>query len=913
MGTTVSREVNILYFPLSFREASKTIWETSGIFNNSENDFSKVLCLAPTPGKIKESWNSFHGLTKGAYLPPNIMTIKQFSKLIHSKYAGKKLISPRLVTPVIARLTGKSIGHAAIISNFIEEIKQYRPQTGIEELRNEFAEISIDLNVPDEVMKRALDAVEIFKQYQELLLKNNALDENDVMILCPSLIKFSSYKIKTLIMNGFYEVTPVEEQILKALIQQSDSTHAGIPFDKNYPSITSNLENFLKNNFNTKSVEYKTKNQKKNFQYHPYPDIDEEVEAVARHIKNLYVSGREKDLEKITLSFPEDSAYSEIVKRVFKRYGVPYSFAVSKTLGKTNPYLDVVALLESIADDYPRLQFSRFLASPHFKKLPEALKKWIPLISLSAGIIKEKTSWLSLRDIRSNNEQITDSPPEIEAGIKQVFQKLLKIESIKETGTFMDFSDALRKLLHELEFSVPDNDSAEQITDILNELSFIDTFNRIGSGAVNKSGLRNFIEGLKHMLNTTEAEPEISSGVQVIRLFDLRGVETEYLYLAGLKDGDLPSLPAIDHILPDNVRTRLGLVNMKRYLLVQKFIFHGLIESSKILHLSYPVMEGDKLYLPSPFLPRNAESIEKIPGIFSRTEELIQQGRQPLSKTINEIEYLKNTAIKNKFSKHAFLRVTDIDYYRMCPRKFFIEKVLSLEPIETREYEIEAMLLGTIAHKVMEKLIAGSYSDCNDMENKARDILHTLLHEYPLDNFWKNFIIESFLSILPDIYEIENKLRDEGYSFMKSEVSVEGEILKDIRLKGKIDRVDKKGADVELIDYKTGSAQLNRAEILNRGATLQLFLYAALMKSLGFNVNRVGIYSLKDIKITWIPGRNDHKEGRNINDYITVSMKYLEDTIQQMRVGNFKAAPMNDHVCRSCHERPYCPYIQTPV
>ena len=142
-------------------------------------------------------------------------------------------------------------------------------------------------------------------------------------------------------------------------------------------------------------------------------------------------------------------------------------------------------------------------------------------------------------------------------------------------------------------------------------------------------------------------------------------------------------------------------------------------------------------------------------------------------------------------------------------------------------------------------------------------------------------------------------------------MSVEGEIIEGIKLKGKIDRVDKKDDVVELIDYKTGSAQLNRLEVLNKGASLQLFLYAALMKSLGFKVERVGIYSLKDIKIIWIPGRNDKREGKTIEDYITAGMKYLDATLSEMRDGNFTASPLNEQTCRNCHEKPYCPYIQT--
>ena len=114
---------------------------------------------------------------------------------------------------------------------------------------------------------------------------------------------------------------------------------------------------------------------------------------------------------------------------------------------------------------------------------------------------------------------------------------------------------------------------------------------------------------------------------------------------------------------------------------------------------------------------------------------------------------------------------------------------------------------------------------------------------------------------------------------------------------------------MEIIDYKTGAAQLSRAEILNKGAGLQLFLYAALMKSLGFKVNRAGIYSVKDTKITWVPGK---KDSDTMDDYIEKCLKYLEKTVADLRKGEFTALPLNEQTCRNCYERAYCPYIQAP-
>jgi ATP-dependent helicase/DNAse subunit B len=787
-----------------------------------------------------------------------------------------------------------------------------------------------ELNVPEEGSKRAMDAIEIFRKYQEVLAAQNLIDENDVMAECPAIISGHNYSPAILILDGFYEVTPSEECIIKSLIERVETTLISIPYDNNFTSITNSYADFINNNFSIETAASGSEtalplpSSKKRLSYVSYPGIDEEVEGIARHIKNLFISGRCRSLDKIIVAFPKLHTYHDIVQRVFKRYGIPCTFSTSKPLGKTEPYLALTALLESIADDYPRLPFSRFLTSPHFKKMPAIFREWIPQILLYSGIIKGKNSWIGLSKTLSNvkSPALREILPETEKEFKWVFKKLKPLEALKDRGTFKQISEALHKLLSGLDFSRPeDADAKEQASEPLKdlkELSLID--NLILTDAGDKGGLREFIDSLRYILNTSEKEAE-GEGVQVSGFFELRCTEPEYLYLGGLKDGDLPSMPEIDLLLPDNVKTKLGLVNMKRYLHLQQFIFRRLTDSSKNLHLSYPAMEADRLFLPSPFLPWKAETIEKTPGIMCTEEELLRHPEIPLSSHIKEIG-VKSRLIKKQFGENSNIRVTDIDTYRTCHRKFFIEKILKLEPSETKEYEIEAMLLGTIIHEIMAELMAKPFAGLDEMKAEAEKILGKLLDEKPMENYWKNFIRDSFLSILPEIYELESELRDEGYSFMKAEAPVEGEVLKNIKLKGKIDRVDIKiqnskfkvqssennKNEVELIDYKTGAAQLSRTEIVNKGASLQLFLYAALMKSLGFKVIRAGIYSVKDTKITWAPGK---KDSMTMDDYIETCLKYLEKTVSDLRKGDFTALPLNEQTCRNCHERAYCPYIQT--
>jgi RecB family exonuclease len=530
---------------------------------------------------------------------------------------------------------------------------------------------------------------------------------------------------------------------------------------------------------------------------------------------------------------------------------------------------------------------------------------------------------------------------EVKKGLQWVFKKLIPLESIKENGSFSQYSEVIGKILNEFDFSYEDTDLKEKTSKILKELSFVESLtpytfhDQIATEGLMHCNLREFIDSLRYILNATAIEME-GTGVQVMDFFEMRGIEPENLFLGGLKEGDLPSKPDIDYILPDSVRTKFGLVNLNQYLQKQKFLFLRAIESTKNLNLSYPVMEGDKLFLPSSFLPRNREKKELISGIFSKEEELLRSGKRPLALYISEIK-VGDKLIKDKFGEDSYIRVTDIDSYRTCPRKFFIEKVLRLEPLETKEYKIEATVLGTVVHEIMQLLLSKSFTDEEDLRFKAGEIIASLLAHMPIENYWKNLIMDSFLTILPEIYECEKDLTDEGYSFMSAEFPVKGEVIRGIRLRGKIDRVDKKvrssksavqslkddklvihhsspvAGVVELIDYKTGTTQFKGSQVITKGANLQLFLYAALMKLLGFKVERVGIYSLKDVGLSWVPGRNDRKNGRTMEDYMVESLKFLEESVSKIRMGIFSALPIDEYTCWNCPERPYCPYIQKSV
>jgi len=939
--------VKVFYIPFCYRGSTETLLNAS-VKNIKGPDYSKVLYIAPTPRKVRDAQQIFHNIKGGCYIPPEMLTIKQLSKRFYSLYGDKLILPGQLIPLIFAQISGKGIGYASIIADFINEIKQYHPGESIDTVEGELNAIFSDLGIPEEVSSRAREALGIFKTYQTILEEESVVDEDDVMTLCPHLIQQHTRVVDILILDGFYELTRSEEAILKVLIEHAKDTLAAFPYDVTLNDITKSYVDFINSNFKTEESFLSADRTIIDLYYQPCSSVEEEVEGIARNIKNHFISGKITTLEKVIIAFPKLLEYADIIERVFRKYGIPYVISNSRPVGRTRPFLDLIALLKSVADDYPKLPCSRFLISPYFKNIPQKLREGIPMLSLTSGIVKGKDAWLNLSKtvsshLRTHKQSAVDSlQTEIEKGLKWVFKRLPPLESIKDHGTFNQYSEVLSQLLHDFGFSDFGEQEEElkgQLLEVCRNLSFLDVlaprYTIEHSNKVSLS-LHQYIDALRHILNTTDRERE-GSGVKVMSLFEMRGIEAEYLYLGGLREGDLPSKPDIDYLLPDSVRTQFGLINLKKYLLLQKFLFFRAVESAQNSYLSYPLMENDRFFLPSPLLPWNKEKRERVPGIFSKEEELLKKGMKPFSLYIAQIEKVGDKFIRGKFGESSYINVTDIDYYRSCPRKFFIEKVLHLEPPEIKEYKIEAMLLGSIVHEIMQVLLTTSFTDFEDLGGKAEKIIRGILSKEPLEDYWKNLILDSFLAMLPEIYELENSVIDDGYVFMDAEVPVDGEIIKGIKLKGKIDRIDKKVQSskfkvqslkdnrlvtrhsslatdiVEIIDYKTGMAQLRGTQVMSKGANLQLFLYAGLMKTSGYEVERAGIYSFKDMRLSWIPGKPDRRHGRTMEDYINTSLRYLEETVSKMRKGDFSALPLEEQTCRNCSERPYCPYIHKTV
>jgi len=345
-------------------------------------------------------------------------------------------------------------------------------------------------------------------------------------------------------------------------------------------------------------------------------------------------------------------------------------------------------------------------------------------------------------------------------------------------------------------------------------------------------------------------------------------------------------------------------------------------------YFSCPAADGDKILLPAPVLDWGADLCPAPLNIFTEEDALIREGEiigagkdadilwRGEMFSGREIPGVLRQRIE-KISK-GFFSVTDIDNYRKCPLRFYIERVLGFEITGPPRFEVEAMLWGSLAHKTMEHLFRGGDFDVEEMDQRLFQCLTMGLRQFPIGEFWGKVAGEIFHDLLPKLKEREKETRLEGFKPYKVEEKISAEI-DGLRLKGKIDRVDKKKGQgargkgqegksipplekggeggfsddvVILLDYKTGSVD---------DKSLQMPLYAAMWQSkFAEAVEKTGYYSLKNGEVSWYPKKTP------MDEFTGNALQQANDIVKEIKKGLFPPEPSRITECRHCYHSALC-------
>ena len=314
-------------------------------------------------------------------------------------------------------------------------------------------------------------------------------------------------------------------------------------------------------------------------------------------------------------------------------------------------------------------------------------------------------------------------------------------------------------------------------------------------------------------------------GLQVMGILESRVLDFETVIISSLNEGILPTGNKSSTFIPFDVRIQHNLPIYKDKDTIYSYHFYRLLQRAKNIYLLYntepDVINGGEM---SRFIRQlEIENIHKV------NHQILVPKTPIIKKKLIEIDKNSNILKKlDEIEKKGLTASMLINYIRN-PISFYYQTILEIPDENQMEETIAYNTIGSVIHNTLEELY-------KPLENKKLNEKHIKQMQKEKDNIVDKYFQEKFsLGNLSKgknliIVEIAKKYID---NFLKKELkdinegnvikilSIEKKFettinlsseLKNIKIRGKIDRIDCVNGITRVIDYKTGG-QIKQSDL----------------------------------------------------------------------------------------------------
>lgn len=433
---------------------------------------------------------------------------------------------------------------------------------------------------------------------------------------------------------------------------------------------------------------------------------------------------------------------------------------------------------------------------------------------------KRSRKFMSLSEIENDErimdlikERILEVEPDITLDSLMNHLKTIHENTIKKVLLCRNVSDFAKKLKEVIEYIYEKSTARLHPFFYPYSESFIlqlDSISRSLMGEIRFEEIVSYFKLIKKVITTTYIPFSGTplKGIQVLGFLETRNIRFEKVFFLDLNEGIIPEIRKEDTLLPLKVRETLGLPNYLDREKLSAYYFDILLRGAQEVHLFY-VENSEKER--SRFVERLLWEIQKEDKRLDERDYVkpIQylvtlQGKKPrpLNKSDEMIKFLKDFTFS----------ASSLDTYLYCPLVFYYKYVLGLKEREEVSDELEREEIGTLVHRILfeyfkEKL--GHVLSEKDMsiERLERIIKNLFEEQYSKDPSGELYLLR---------HQIEKHLKDfiVNYQIPKAkETSIEIlnlehrlEVIKNsFRLSARLDRVEKRGGRIAILDYKTSA------------------------------------------------------------------------------------------------------------
>ena len=306
-------------------------------------------------------------------------------------------------------------------------------------------------------------------------------------------------------------------------------------------------------------------------------------------------------------------------------------------------------------------------------------------------------------------------------------------------------------------------------------------------------------------------------GLQVMGILESRVLDFETVIISSLNEGILPMGNKSSTFIPFDVRIQHNLPIYKDKDAIYSYHFYRLIQRAKNIYLLYntepDVINGGEI---SRFIRQlEIENIHKV------NHKILVPKTPIIKKELIEID--KNSDILkklNEISERGFTASMLLNYIRN-PISFYYQTILEIPEDKQMEETIAYNTLGSVIHNTLEDLYKPlenkelNEKSIKEMQEKKDKIVDKYFQEkFSIGNLTKGknlIIVETAKKYIDNFLKKELKDINEGNTIkilgietkFETTINLSSE-LKNIKIRGKIDRIDSVNGITRVIDYKTG-------------------------------------------------------------------------------------------------------------
>lgn len=295
-------------------------------------------------------------------------------------------------------------------------------------------------------------------------------------------------------------------------------------------------------------------------------------------------------------------------------------------------------------------------------------------------------------------------------------------------------------------------------------------------------------------------------GVNLMTAHGSKGLEFEHVFFAGCNASfwEKKRKPSGGYKLPDTMFTSQQAGSDEEEL--RRLFYVALTRAEQHLYISYSKYKNDGKELePSMFIAEIQDeqtlAVEQIiVDTYVLSEFSALHFDEPHAPEIEKLEEEYISRILDKF----VMNVTALNHFLKCPLEFYFKNIVKIPSQKN-----EATEFGSAVHYALEKLFRKMQDSGKDRFSSQEEFITDF--EWYMHRHRESFTKEQFARRLEYGQEVLKNYYEKYIGSFNKIVAIERNIrnvlVKDVPIKGKIDKLEFDGKSVNVVDYKTGNPE----------------------------------------------------------------------------------------------------------